>query len=316
MAVSLTPEQAQELIAGGGLDVVDVRDGRDWAAGHVPGARSLPLDELRVATRAGLRGDRALFICARGVRSQTAAGLAESLGLRDVYSLDGGMLAWASAAMPIERAPEAEDASEAPDEPPPAAELAGCAMPEIELDTIVGRNLRDLRGARGLTLDTLARLTGLSRNLLGQLELGKTSPSVSLIWRLARAFDVPFSNLLATSAPGTINLLRASGAKRIVGGDGRFSSRALGTPSGPLGAEFYELYIAPHSREDAQAHQPGTRENLVVAAGRLELTVGAQRFELAKGDAIEFAADVVHAYENPGKDDCWLYLVMNYAKAT
>jgi len=138
--------------------------------------------------------------------------------------------------------------------------------------------------------------------------------------------------VLANYATDEITLLRASAAKRIVGGDGRFSSRALFVASGATtsaasgatnggasvegGAEFYELYLAPHSREDANAHQPGTRESLVVAAGRLELTVADKRFELAKGDAIVFAADVPHSYENPGKDECWLYLVMTYGVAT
>ena len=62
----------------------------------------------------------------------------------------------------------------------------------------------------------------------------------------------------------------------------------------------------------ADPHQPGTRENLVVTSGKLELTVGEQKFFLAKGDAVVFAADVPHSYKNTGSDDCWMYLVMTY----
>lgn len=313
MVQSLEPRAAQALIAAGNLDVIDVRDARDWASGHVPGARSVPLDELRADPRGKAPTDRVLFICARGVRSQTAAQLAEAAGRAEVWSMDGGMLAWASAGLPIESAePRSAPAAAAAREvtPPPAAS----DEPEPALDTIVGDNLRALRSAKSLSLDTLARLTGMSRSLLGQIELGKTSPSVGVVWKLARAFDVPFSTLLARAQPTAISVLRSRGAQRIVGPDGRFSSRALFPLGGEHDAEFYELTLAPHSREDAQPHQPGTRENLVVTAGRLELTVGDERFELSKGDAIVFGADVPHSYANPDKDECWMYLVMTYGR--
>jgi quercetin dioxygenase-like cupin family protein len=81
----------------------------------------------------------------------------------------------------------------------------------------------------------------------------------------------------------------------------------------PTSAEFYELFIAAHSREDAAAHRAGTRENLVVTAGRLEIELGGERHELARGDAITFIADVPHSYINRSGEDCWAHLVMTYA---
>ena len=76
--------------------------------------------------------------------------------------------------------------------------------------------------------------------------------------------------------------------------------------------ELYELFLAAHAREDAEAHAPGTRENLVVTAGRLVLEIAKERFELAEGDAITFIADVPHAYVNPASEECWMNLVMTY----
>jgi rhodanese-related sulfurtransferase/transcriptional regulator with XRE-family HTH domain len=314
MVRALGPREAEALIGPGGIDVIDVRDPRDWASGHLPGARSVPLEELRADPRARIPSDRVLFVCARGVRSESAARLAEELGWTEVYSLEGGILAWASAGLVVETPAEAAPAARAAAQEVATAVDASCGLPEPGLDRVVGENLRALRTAKSLSLDTLARLTGLSRTLLGQIELGRTSPSVGVVWKLARAFDVQFSALLASAQPTETSVLRGKQAKRLVSPDGRFSSRALYPFGGQPDAEFYELYLAAHSREDAQPHQPGTRENLIVTAGRLDLQVGGDGFELEKGDAIVFTADVPHSYANPGKDECWMYLVMTYAR--
>lgn len=314
MPQTVEPREAQALLAPGGIDVVDVRDPRDWASGHVPGARSLPLEELRADPRGSLPLDRVLFVCARGMRSLTAAKIAEEAGHREVYSLDGGIIAWASAGLPIETPP-----ADAPAAKAAAAEVAtvsdpSCGLPAPGLESVVGENLRSLRTARTLTLDALAKVTGLSRTLLGQIELGKTAPSVGMVWKLARALDVHFSALLVSPQGQGTTVLRGKGAKRLVSPDGRFSSRALYPFEGVPDAEFYELFLAPHSREDAQPHQPGTRENLIVTRGRLELQVDTERYELDTGDAILFTGDVPHSYVNPGKEECWMYLVMTYAR--
>ena len=312
----LAPKEVQALIAAGEVDIVDVRDARDWASGHVPGARNLPLDDLKA--NAKLARDRILFVCARGMRSMTAAKLAEQQGFTDLYSLDGGMLAWASLGLPIEAVEEV-----APVRAPVATAMAAptddsCGLPEPGLEAIVGINLRALRAQRNLSLDALARLTGLSRSMLGQIELGKAAPSVNVVWKIARAFDVHFSALLATEtsvAPrAETAVLRAARATRLASPDGRYSTRALFPAGEQPDAEFYELFLGPHSREDAHPHQPGTRENLIVVSGRLELQIAGERVQLAKGDAILFAADVPHVYENTDKDPCWIHLVMTYAR--
>lgn len=314
MVKALSPTDAKQLIDEGQVDVVDVRDAAEFAGGHVPRARNVPLGELKADPKGRLPRDNVLLVCAKGVRSQTAADIAQGIGLQQLFHLSGGTNAWTAAGLELEGAPAAKAAA------PVSAGASGdtpdesCEMPEPQLDAVVGHNMKELRTQRGLSLDQLARLTGISRTVLGQIELGKAPSSVSVVWRIAQAFGVHFSALLATSERLENTVLRAADAKRLVGPDGRFSSRALYPFSEKPQAEFYELYLGPHSREDAQAHAPGTRENLIVTAGRLELTCGGDRWELGKGDAIVFTADKPHAYVNPGREECWMYLVMTYAR--
>lgn len=101
MVNSVTPQQAQELIAAGGLDIVDVREPGEWATGHLPGARLIPLQQFKADPKAALPRDGVLFVCAGGGRSMTAAKIAEVHGLAKVYNLIGGTRGWATAGLPI-----------------------------------------------------------------------------------------------------------------------------------------------------------------------------------------------------------------------
>jgi rhodanese-related sulfurtransferase/transcriptional regulator with XRE-family HTH domain len=317
--------QPAELAASGiaaGTVVIDVREPHEWATGHIAGATLVPLGVLREDPAAHLPPETAtpiVFVCAKGGRSGTAAQLAESHGWTDVASLDGGMAAWRDAGLsvvtPTAPQPRAADAGS-----PPAAgesetdDAPANAVIEPALGALVGTNVAIQRQAHGLTLDELARESGVSRSLLGQIELGRAVPSIGIVWKIAQALGVPFSTLLSTEPRvGTTQTSRAH-ARRLMDADGRFSSRALFTFGDAAAPEFYELWLAPHSREDAEAHRPGTREYLVVASGRLDLTIGRDKRTLETGDSIIFAADVPHSYANPAGTDCWMYLVMTYGK--
>jgi rhodanese-related sulfurtransferase len=94
---SLTPQQAQELIARGSIDVVDVRAPEEWSGGHLPGARLVPLEQLRANPKASLPRDGVLFVCAAGTRSQTATRIAAALGLTSIYTLSSGTRGWVKA---------------------------------------------------------------------------------------------------------------------------------------------------------------------------------------------------------------------------
>ena len=98
---SITPQQARDLIAAGGLDVVDVREPNEWSNGHLEGSRLVPLRELKANPKSLLQQDGVIFVCAAGVRSQTAAKLAVANGLRQVYNLSGGTQSWVRAGLPL-----------------------------------------------------------------------------------------------------------------------------------------------------------------------------------------------------------------------
>jgi rhodanese-related sulfurtransferase len=97
MIKALTPQQANELLSRGEVDVVDVREPHEWSGGHLPGARLVPLAQFRANPKAALERDGVVFVCAAGVRSETAARVAAGLGYAKVYNLSGGTRAWVKA---------------------------------------------------------------------------------------------------------------------------------------------------------------------------------------------------------------------------
>lgn len=228
-----------------------------------------------------------------------------------------------------EDARELELASAAPESTPPPSEGEAAGAPDgqawsyevasaeaSDLTPVVGANLRRLRASRGLSLERLARASGVSRAMLGQIELGQSTPTINVLWKIARALAVPFSALITNRSAGRTTVMAAARAKVLTSHDGAFSSRALFPFDAPRTVEFYELRLAPHAVEQADAHPPGTTENLVVTRGELEMTVGAERHALGTGDAILFEADVPHLYRNVGAAELVMYLVMTYAEKT
>jgi transcriptional regulator with XRE-family HTH domain len=185
---------------------------------------------------------------------------------------------------------------------------------DLDLTPSVGANLRRLRAKHGLSLESLARLSGVSRAMLGQIELEQSTPTINVLWKISRALGVPFSALITQQSTARAKVLNASQAKVLASRDGKFTSRALFPFGEPRRVEFYELRLAARSVEEADPHPPGTVENLVVTNGSLEIRVGDERHVLAVGDAIQFEADVAHEYRNAGDREAVIYLVMTYAE--
>src|SRR5271163_1808160 len=105
--------------------------------------------------------------------------------------------------------------------------ISSADIPGGNLGAVVGANLRRLRQQRGLSLDSLAKISGVSRAMLSQIEIGQSVPSINVGFKVARAFGLPFSALLASSAARRAHLMPARTAKTLRSASGEFSSRAL-----------------------------------------------------------------------------------------
>ncbi|MDB5396683.1 MAG: transcriptional regulator [Rhodospirillales bacterium] len=184
------------------------------------------------------------------------------------------------------------------------------------LGTTVAQNLKRLRSRSNLSLEQLAKLSGVSRAMLSQIELGRSVPSINVAFKIARAFGVPFSALLTERQKPKVRVMPAAESKILRSASGEFSTRALFPVDAERKAEFYELRLAPGCTENAEAHAAGTLENLVVASGLIEINIEGETHRLSPGDAVLFQADSPHSYSNSSKTEALLYLVMTYKSST
>ena len=185
--------------------------------------------------------------------------------------------------------------------------------PPEQIGAIVSRNLKRLRTRHGLSLESLAKASGVSRGMLSQIELGRSVPTIALLWKVARALAVPFAALTSDGSTSGTVVLPADKAKILSSASGAFTSRALFPFESERRVEFYKLTLAGNAEEDADPHPPGTTENLTVVSGQVEIVAAGISYVLRADDAILFEADVPHVYRNLGAKTAVMYLVMSYA---
>jgi transcriptional regulator with XRE-family HTH domain len=163
----------------------------------------------------------------------------------------------------------------------------------------VGGKLRAMREERGLSIRALARASGISANALSVIERGKSSPSVSTLYKVTDALGVPITTLFRTETK-RVNVVfkKADERTRVsfqrglwedLGGE-RFSGRVepfaitleSGTTSGP-----YPMIHSGH-------------EFVICLRGQLEYQVENELYLLEAGDTLLFTSNLKHRWRNPG----------------
>lgn len=185
------------------------------------------------------------------------------------------------------------------------------ASGEDELAGIIGANLRRLRTQRNLTLEALARLSNVSKSMLGEIELGRTTPNISLLWRVANALDTSVPVFLQKWSAPEIQIFRGDAEPA----EGLFCTRPLGPAVAHNRARFHQITLAPECEEPAETCPAGTMVNLVVSDGALDIRTGAESHHLGAGDAAYFPATLPLVYHNPGAVTAVVYRVTIYPVA-
>jgi len=165
----------------------------------------------------------------------------------------------------------------------------------------VGTRLRQLREQRNLSMRSLATASGLSANALSMIERGKTSPSVSTLYKLADAMGVPITTFFGepTTKQKAI-FMRAQERPRVPFSRGVWEGLGGEQFAGRVEPFVLTLESGSNSGPHNMAHSG--HEFVFCLRGQLEYHVEKEIYTLEPGDSLLFAAQLNHRWRNPGKN--------------
>ena len=178
----------------------------------------------------------------------------------------------------------------------------------------LGKRVKKLRGDRGWSLEELATASGVSRSMLSEIEREKANPTLTVTFRIARAFGLTLQELIesAEASASKIQVIRASDRAQVYRSDKQCEIRTLSPINLEKDVEFYEMTLRPGGTLRSQPHFEGTREFLTVEDGSVRIESDQNSEELGKGDSGTYRADVPHAIVSTGKGDALVFLVVIY----
>jgi len=165
----------------------------------------------------------------------------------------------------------------------------------------VAKSLRELREARGISMRTLATKSGLSANALSMIERGKTSPSVSTLYKLADALGVSITAFFgAETEKKQIVFLKSDERTRMPFTRGVFE--ALGGEQFSGRVEPFMLTLESGSSSGPHNIVHSGHEFVFCLRGQLEYHVEKSIFLLSPGDSLLFASKLQHRWKNPSRN--------------
>ncbi|MEH2474775.1 transcriptional regulator with XRE-family HTH domain [Nitrobacteraceae bacterium AZCC 2161] len=182
-------------------------------------------------------------------------------------------------------------------------------MLDVSRTEAVGFNLRQLRSAKGLTLDQLATLSELTRGYISLVERGLKTPSVAALLRLAAALDVNVTYLFdpnPTPAP-RYTLFRQQKRSAPVQ-EGGFDLLALAASRTQKRMEPF--LIRPRLKSAPRASHAG-EEFLFVVSGGVAIKIDGEEILLEKGDCLYFSGETPHEVRSLGPQKAEVLLVVS-----
>lgn len=173
-------------------------------------------------------------------------------------------------------------------------------------------NIKQLREARGLTQQQIAKIAGLPRPTWASLESGAANPTLTVLMKVAGSLEVSLEELVGPPR-ATVRLYRAE--ELPLRRRGKVTVRKL-LPNPVAGMEIERMELAAGASMAGVPHTPGTREYLTCESGALELTAAGERWQLQPGDVVVFRGDQNHGYRNPTRGRSVAYSVVTLARGS
>lgn len=164
----------------------------------------------------------------------------------------------------------------------------------------VGERVREFRTARNMTLQVLSTKSGLSVHTLSMIERGKSSPSISALYKLADVLGVSITMFFG-SASDRKQVIFLKADERIRMPFPRGLIEGLGGEQFSGNVEPFLLTLENSANSGSRWISHTGQEFVFCLRGHIEYQVEREIYQLSPGDSLLFAARLKHRWKNPGK---------------
>ncbi len=175
---------------------------------------------------------------------------------------------------------------------------------ETGLNERIAQRVRELRTARGLSLDAMARASGVSRSMISLIERGESSPTAVVLEKLAAGLNVPVPALFDDVTPPASPVARAADQTAWRDSQSGYLRRNVSPGGVASPIRIVEVSFPPRA---SVAYETGARESTVhqqvwVLEGTIDVALGDDRHRLESGDCLALVLDRPLVFHNPTGD--------------
>ncbi|MGN7233748.1 helix-turn-helix domain-containing protein [Priestia megaterium] len=180
-----------------------------------------------------------------------------------------------------------------------------------EINLVIAKNLKSFRESKKLSLERVAELTGVSKTMIGQIERGESSPTITTIWKIANGLKISFTSLINNPQPDT-KVISKNDIQVLSEDNGKYQIYPYFPFEDDRRFEIYSAEIEAGGSQGADPHREGTEEFITVFEGEVTIRVNSNEYTVQSGNAIRFKADRPHSYHNLGNTLTRLSMIIYY----
>lgn len=157
--------------------------------------------------------------------------------------------------------------------------------------------MKEIRSAKGLSLEEVTKLTGVSKAMLGQIERGISNPTVSTLWKIATGLKVSFSFFLEDEK-SEVEFVEKSSIEPIQEETGQMKLYPFFPYQPGKNFEVFQIELSAGSKHCSLPHSQGVEEYIFVLEGELVIEIADSFYSLNSSSSLRFDGGVPHVYHN------------------
>ena len=174
------------------------------------------------------------------------------------------------------------------------------------INNVIALQLKQARSDKAWSLDKTSKMTGVSKAMLGQIERGESSPTITRLWKIATGFELPLSHFLSTNSNNEVSIKASKEDQGMV-------IDTLFTYDKNTNIEVFSITLMPLHEQKSAPHNRGVIEHILVLEGDMEYLQDGQWRHLCKGEVVKFNANKEHGYRNICNKKAVFHNIIHYA---